>query len=172
MPESKEKYLVTIGNREFDFELQSDDNGFLVELNGSEYQVDIDRLTERKYLLKINNSSSEVEISRNGGSLEIFMDGRDEHVRVEPFHLAELRKRAGVSADSLENKMITAPMPGLVLSTEVIPGDKVSKGQTLIIVEAMKMENLIKSPADGIVKKIFVEASQAVDKNDKLLELE
>jgi len=172
MSDIKDRYLVTIGEHEFDLELQPLDKGFVIKSNGSEYQVDVDQLTEHKYLLRINNNSLEADITRNGGSLEIFMDGRDEKVRVESFHVAELRKRAGSSSDGPEDKTIFAPMPGLVLSNEVAVGDKVSKGQTLLIIEAMKMENLIKSPSDGVVKEIFVEPSHAVDKNDKLLELE
>ena len=63
-------------------------------------------------------------------------------------------------------------MPGLVLTSEVKPGEKVEKGKTLIIIEAMKMENMIRAPFPGTVKEIFVDAGQAVEKNDKLMELE
>ena len=125
-----------------------------------------------KFLLKVNDGSSEVTISRNGRGLEVFIDGKVLKVCVEPYSLAELRKKAGTSTDSPEDKIIKAPMPGMVLSTAVKPGDKVTKGTTLLIIEAMKMENMIKAPYDGVVREVLVTESQAVDKNDNLVELE
>ena len=101
----------------------------------------------------------------------IFLEGKEMTAKVEPYYLAELRKKAGVGAGD-DSGIVIAPMPGLVLQTEVNPGDTVKKGQTLVIIEAMKMENMIKSPHDGKIKDVHVSAGQAVDKNDKLVEFE
>jgi biotin carboxyl carrier protein len=60
-------------------------------------------------------------------------------------------------------------MPGLVLKIMVEPGQEVSKGDGLLILEAMKMENIIKAPTDGVVKSIEVEQSNAVEKNQVLI---
>jgi len=69
--------------------------------------------------------------------------------------------------DALTPKIdfVKAPMPGLVLDVKVHPGDTIKKGETLLILEAMKMENAIKSPIDAVVKSIEVQPQQAVDKN-------
>lgn len=67
---------------------------------------------------------------------------------------------------------IEAPMPGLILSLEVAAGDKVEEGQTLLVLEAMKMENAIRSPRDGKIKAVAVSAGMAVDKKALLLEFE
>lgn len=67
---------------------------------------------------------------------------------------------------------IKAPMPGLVLRIEKQVGDSIKKGESVLILEAMKMENMIKSPVDAIVKNIQVEMGQAVEKNQILIELE
>jgi len=170
--ETKDRYIVTIDNREFDIELSSGNDGLIVDYNGSRYRVAVDRLSERKFLYKIDGNSSEIDIHRNGGNLEIFIDGREVTARVEPYSLAELRKKAGTTASETEEKIIRAPMPGLVLKPEVSAGNKVTKGMTLVIIEAMKMENLIKSPVEAVVKEVFVSPGQAVDKNEKLVELE
>lgn len=69
-------------------------------------------------------------------------------------------------------KDLKAPMPGLVLDVMVEAGQKVQKGDSLLILEAMKMENVLKSPGDGVVKKIKVEKGAAVNKNQVLLEME
>ncbi len=67
---------------------------------------------------------------------------------------------------------IKAPMPGLVLNVEVKPGDEVVLGDALLIMEAMKMENVIKSAGEGRVKTIFVGKGKAVDKGEILIEME
>jgi biotin carboxyl carrier protein len=67
---------------------------------------------------------------------------------------------------------IKAPMPGLVLSIAVAEGQSVQKGDTLLILEAMKMENVLKAPNDGVVKTVKVQKGVAVEKGQLLLEME
>jgi biotin carboxyl carrier protein len=67
-------------------------------------------------------------------------------------------------------KEIKAPMPGLILDLKVAPGDQVKKGDVLLILEAMKMENSIKSPGDGVVKEVKVSLKQSVEKNQILIQ--
>jgi biotin carboxyl carrier protein len=66
---------------------------------------------------------------------------------------------------------IKAPMPGLVIEVAVAVGQEVSKGDKVLILEAMKMENLIKAAGDGTVKAIHVEKGQAVEKGQLLIEM-
>jgi glutaconyl-CoA decarboxylase len=66
---------------------------------------------------------------------------------------------------------LTAPMPGKILSVEVSHGDRVSRGQTLVILEAMKMKNAIKSPYDGVVLEIRVRPDQTVAHGDLLVQV-
>jgi biotin carboxyl carrier protein len=63
-------------------------------------------------------------------------------------------------------------MPGLVLKVLVTEGQAVKKGDGLLVLEAMKMENIIKASADGMVKKIHIEEKNVVDKNQKMIEFE
>ena len=63
-------------------------------------------------------------------------------------------------------------MPGLVLSVEARIGQEVKKGDAVLILEAMKMENVIKSPGEGVIKKILVKQGQAVEKGLVLVELD
>lgn len=67
---------------------------------------------------------------------------------------------------------IKAPMPGIIIDIEVNKGDEVQEGDTLFILEAMKMENAITSPKDGKIKEIFVNTGETVEKNKLLIELE
>jgi biotin carboxyl carrier protein len=63
-------------------------------------------------------------------------------------------------------------MPGLVVEVKVAKGDSVTKGQPLLVIEAMKMENIIKAQGDGTVKEIYVEVGKSVEKAGKMLEFE
>ncbi len=64
---------------------------------------------------------------------------------------------------------LKAPMPGLVLSVNVVPGQSIAKGDTLVILEAMKMENALKAPHDGLVESVEAVSGQAVEKGTVLL---
>ena len=83
-----------------------------------------------------------------------------------------LLERFGMdTADTSAAREVRAPMPGLVLRVLVAPGDAIVKGQGVIVLEAMKMENELASPADGVVAAVRATAGAAVAKNDLLVEL-
>jgi len=71
-----------------------------------------------------------------------------------------------------EGKKVPAPMPGVVLDIKVAKGDKVSEGQTLLVLEAMKMENEISSPFTGTVKDIHISKGASVNTEDLLITIE
>lgn len=81
----------------------------------------------------------------------------------------ELVDKMGINLSVAQVKDLKAPMPGLVLKIDVQPGDVVEKDQPLLILEAMKMENVLKSPAAGTISSIEVTAGDKVDKNQVLL---
>jgi biotin carboxyl carrier protein len=92
------------------------------------------------------------------------VDAVDERTRA-------IREMTG-GAEAEAEKVVIAPMPGLVVKIEVEVGQAVKAGQGVVIVEAMKMENELKAPADGVVAKVLVEERQTVDKGATLIVLE
>jgi acetyl/propionyl-CoA carboxylase alpha subunit len=78
-------------------------------------------------------------------------------------------KRSGVKQE--HSGEMTAPMPGQVRAVNVSEGDAVTKGQTLIVLEAMKMEMKIQAPMDGVVSSISVEAGQTVEREQNLVKV-
>ena len=99
------------------------------------------------------------------------INGRTYTVQAED-ELDKLLKQLGMSAAaSIKLNNLKAPMPGLILEVLVAVGQSVAKGDSLLILEAMKMENVIKSPGEGIVKAIRVVKGDAVEKNQVLIEL-
>lgn len=76
------------------------------------------------------------------------------------------------TAHALSDKVLRSPMPGRVISILVRPGDPVSAGQEVCVVEAMKMEQSIRAGVDGVVKAVHVQPMDSVSANDPLIELE
>jgi biotin carboxyl carrier protein len=106
---------------------------------------------EKSFLIKVNNRAYRLQLS----------DRYD-----------ELLQAMGMDASSHRTvNDVKAPMPGLVLKVMIEPGQSISKGDTLLILEAMKMENILKAPADGIVKKILVTQGDKVEKNQVMVNM-
>jgi biotin carboxyl carrier protein len=119
-------------------------------------------LTEgRSYLVIIARDKDKRYVWLNG-RIYVLQSGKEEQNRAERI---DDRAQKGKS-------VVTAPMPGKVVKIHVAEKEAVRKNQTLAIVEAMKMENEIKSPLEGFVKKIYVSAGDLVDSEKPLLELE
>ncbi len=168
------RYLVTIDGHEYDIEMEYRAEGYDVRLNGKPRKVLQYKLGESRSLLLVDGQSHEVDV--RGGCLDspklIFMQGQEIPGQIEDYNLAQLRKTAGMTTTAAIDRTVTAPMPGLVVEVKVAKGDAVTKGQPLLVIEAMKMENIIKSQGEGTVKDIYVEAGKSVEKADRMLEFE
>ena len=100
------------------------------------------------------------------------VDGIKHTVRISDYYERRVKKLGLTVGGTQKINSIKAPMPGLVLSVLVQPGQTVQKDDPLLILEAMKMENVIKADGEGVVKTIAVEKSQSVDKAQLLIEFE
>jgi biotin carboxyl carrier protein len=106
---------------------------------------------------------------------EIVVDGWRVEVEIEPEHRALLRARTrrGPEENSRGGPLdVRAFIPGRVVFVSVVPGDRVEAGQQLLVVEAMKMQNELRAPRDGVVSRVGVGVGQTVEVGDLLLELE
>jgi biotin carboxyl carrier protein len=111
-----------------------------------------------------------VERNEDGKAVVIKVNGTLYQVGIEDQY-DELLKKLGMDSSSANKVLeIKAPMPGLVLNVIVTEGQEVNKGDSLLVLEAMKMENIIKSPTGGIVKKILIRKGDKVEKNEILLQ--
>lgn len=113
-------------------------------------------------LLKADRESKQYKVQINGRKYDVTLKDKLDEL------LAGMGLTAGAAA-KLNN--IKAPMPGLVLNVLVAEGDIIKQGDALVVLEAMKMENILKSPGEGVVKKINIQKGQAVEKNQVLIEL-
>ena len=105
------------------------------------------------------------------GRWELQVRGRRLVADVVDERTRAIRALTGASAGPTGPRPVRAPMPGLVVRVEVAEGDRVTPGQGLIIVEAMKMENELRAEAAGVVRKVHVAAGEAVSKDQVLIDL-
>ncbi len=141
-------------------------------LNGKAFEWDIiEEKPGRFHVLKDNKSYS-IEV------VQVDLLAKKCHLKVNGTGYSfELNDKYDALLSSLGlDKMVTgiakelkAPMPGLVLAILVKPGDAIKKGDSLLVLEAMKMENNIKAVSDAVVKKIAVQKGNAVEKNQILV---
>jgi len=110
-----------------------------------------------------------LNVNKEAKTLTLLYNGNKFEAKItEP--IDEILKSMGLE-NALTPKIsdLKAPMPGLVLQVLVNPGDTVVKGDKILVLEAMKMENAIKSPTDGIIADVFAKQGLAVDKNQILI---
>ncbi len=162
------KYFVKIGDRELEVELGPE--GIMVE--GEALPADLVEMDGTDvHSLLLGPESHRVLASRNGAEgWDLHLRGHHLQAQVVDERTRAIRAMAGTQEGSRGPKALRAPMPGLVVKIEVEVGEKVQAGQGLVIVEAMKMENELKSEGEGQVAEILVEPGQAVDKDEILVE--
>lgn len=140
-------------------------------VDGEPKDIDLIKLPNGSYNLLLDNVSYNLEILKkvpNTGDLQLLVNGRKIETTLSN-KLSELLKKMGMESGKKKLKELKAPMPGLVLEVKVSAGDEVKEGQDLMVLEAMKMENAIKSPQDGIIEAIDVKQQDKVDKNQVLV---
>jgi pyruvate carboxylase subunit B len=164
------RYFVTIGQRVLEVELGPE--GILVDgENTSADLVEMDGTDV--YSLLLDKKSHRILASREGAEEWVLhLSGRHLRTEVVDERTRTIREMAATREGPKGPKALKAPMPGMVVKVEVQPGEDVLQGQGLVIVEAMKMENELKSEGDGRVSRILVEAGQAVEKDQVLVEFE
>ena len=135
----------------------------LIEFRGNTFHVIKDNKGYNAMLVNFNAEEKTMVINVNGNDYEISIKDRNDLL---------LQQLGIASKTSSVIQFIKAPMPGLIINVSVSEGTEVKKGDTLLILEAMKMENVIKSPRDGKVKKVNVQLKQAMEKNQVMLEFE
>ena len=160
----KKSYQVKVNNT-FDFKidkqavldldsLKISNSKFHILLKNNAHKTEITEanFSQKSYKIKVNNNIYNVEIFNELDAL----------IQQMGFEIAATKKV----------KEIKAPMPGLILAIDIEVGQEVKKDETLLILEAMKMENALTSPRDGIIKSISIVTGQIVNKNELLIEFE
>jgi len=163
------KYFVRLKEKKLEVEL----NGRKGKVEGKEFVYNLKKVNGNLYFFKFNNSVFEipvVELSKNEFCISI------EGLKYEAEARTELEEKSRIllSRSNVQTKgfQVKSPMPGLILKVNKKEGEKVNKGDSLLVLEAMKMENEIKAPTDGTITKVFVENGMKVEKSQPLVTIE
>lgn len=153
------------------FEIEAQPNA--IYLNGEEVAWDLVKLSDGKFHVLMNNRSFNAEIVRTDPSTKTFtikVNGQLHELALKDKYDILLEKLGMNNLVSSKLNELKAPMPGLIFDIKVKEGDTVAKGDAIMILEAMKMENIIKSPGEGVVKTIKVKKGDSVEKNQILIQ--
>lgn len=163
------KYITTVEGREFAVEIVDEKH---ISVDGKIYEVDFESVSGQPvYSLIVDGRSHESYIYPGEDSWQVLLRGRLYPVTVEDEREKRLRAAAGGGVAETGEFHLRAPMPGLVVAVTVAEGEEVKKGQVILILESMKMQNELKSPRDGTMGRIRVKAGESVEQKQTLLSI-
>ena len=136
-------------------------NGSFIKINPFKYHLILKNISYNLDLIKVNTEDKSCVIKLNSKKISLKLQDKYDVL----LHSLGLDKLIGNKVSEIK-----APMPGMVLNVLIEEGATVSKGEPLIVLEAMKMENILKSPAEGVIKKIHAIKGTAVEKNQILIQ--
>jgi biotin carboxyl carrier protein len=165
-------YIVNVENKSFKVKVKEIGVAkYKILFNDKEHIIDAHRTERDVFSVIIDGRSFEVDLDDKGEYYDVLINGNYFKVYISDEKRRFLRNK-GKRALVIGKQMISAPMPGKVIKILVKVGERVKRGSGLIVIEAMKMENELKSPIDGKVKEINVEEGKAVDAGEKLVVVE
>jgi biotin carboxyl carrier protein len=164
------RYYVTVMGREFEVDLGAD----VPRIDGEPVEAALARIpgTPIRHLLIDGRSHALVARPEEHGRWDIHLNGDRLTLDVVDERTRAIRAMTGQTGPAAGPRSVKAPMPGLVVRVAVEEGDRVTAGQTVAIIEAMKMENDLKADADGIVATVAVAPGEPVEKGTVLVELQ
>jgi biotin carboxyl carrier protein len=159
------KQIYNYQNKPFSIDLAQSGKVYTVSFGDRTISVELIRVDGERLDLLIDGVATSAYVSRDGIKRWVTVNGQTLLLT----NSGEARKSAGHSSHAANQ--LVAQMPGLVRAVTVSENDHVKKGQTLAVIEAMKMENKVAAPFDGLVKKLIIKVGQTVEREQVLLEL-
>ncbi|MEP0764802.1 MAG: biotin/lipoyl-binding protein [Chloroflexota bacterium] len=161
------KYQTIVNGQTFDIEINEDGR---ILVNGEVRAIDFRALRQGElYSILLDHHSYEAVVDERDDLYHVLLAGDMYEVQVTDERSRRLASAFMAFGDTGGEVPIRAPMPGLIVRVPVSEGEPVSKGQTVIILESMKMENELKSPRDGTVHHIHTRAGENVEQNKVLI---
>mgnify|MGYP005841629329 CR=1 FL=1 len=164
------KYYAEVGGRTVEVEIEERGGGFVVSIAGRKIAADLRQIHGLTlYSLLLDQRSHEVSVEQREHAFVVTIAGERYLVKVQDERARRLSEVVPRAMGHEGETVIKAPMPGLVVSLDVAPGDVVKKGKGLLVLEAMKMENEMRSPRDGTIKAIYVRKGDRVEHGRDLI---
>ena len=162
-------YKATVNHSSFEIKLDND--GLII--NDHRFDWNLLKISDQSFHILIDNKSYNVEVVSADVQSKSFcfkINGRKYVVDLKDKFDLLLEKMGMNNSSANRINSVKAPMPGLIIDLRVKEGDHVKAGDPLLILEAMKMENIIKASGDSIVKTVKVKKGESVEKNQVLIE--
>ena len=161
------RYITTVDSKEYLVEIIDEKH---IIINGKTYEVDFESVSGQPvYSLIVDGKSHESYVQQGDDNWQVLLRGRLYPVTVEDEREKRLRAAAGGGVAESGEFHLKAPMPGLVVAIPVEEGQEIKKGQVILILESMKMQNELKSPRDGTIGRIRVKTGESVEQKQTLL---
>jgi len=161
------RYITTVEDKQYLVEIIDDKH---VSVDGKVYEVDFESVSGQPvYSLIVNGKSHEAYAAQGEDNWQVLLRGRLFPITVEDEREKRLRSAAGGGVAETGEFHLRAPMPGLVVTIPVVEGQAVTKGQVLVILESMKMQNELKAPRDGTIGRVRVKSGETVEQKQTLL---
>ncbi|MBR8537941.1 biotin/lipoyl-binding protein [Carboxylicivirga mesophila] len=152
--------------------LEQDGSKYKVDIDGRIYDLDLIKVESDTYSILLDGQSINMEMIEGDSLNEYKVNTISNYYEIEVIDAATRYRNSSKSSLDAGGNIISTPMPGKIVKIPVKEGDTVEKGQTVVIVSAMKMESEYKSAVDGIVKKVYVAEGEAVEGHQPLVEIE
>lgn len=165
------RYYVTLGGRTYDIGVEGDH----ITIDGERIDADLVHVAGTPvHRLSLHGASHRIVAERGEarGQWRLHVDGYRVTADVVDERTSAIRAMTAARSVQHGPRPVRAPMPGMIVRVEVEAGERVSAGQGVVVMEAMKMENELKADGDGIVSRIAVHAGTAVEKGMVLIEFE
>jgi biotin carboxyl carrier protein len=163
------KYVTTVDGKEFEIEVVDDHH---IRIGDRLLKVDFEAISGQPvFSLILDGKSYEAFVYQGDEDWEVLIRGRQYQVKIEDEREKRLKAAAGGGIAEGGEFHLKAPMPGLVVSVLVEEGQEVKKGQVMLILESMKMQNELKAPRDGVMGRIRVKAGESVEQKQSMLSL-
>ncbi len=165
------KYVATLDGHATVVDVSGGEGRYRLTIGDEVWEVDARLTAQGIYSLLIGGVSWVADVVDREGTCVVDVGGEVWEVLVEEQTRWIIRTRAG-AAGNAHGQRLVAPLPGKITHVAVRPGDRVQAGDTLVVIEAMKMENEFKAAAAGTVVEVRVAPGQAVNPGDLLVTLE
>ena len=164
------KYITTIEDKQFTVEIIDEKH---VSVDGKIYEIDFESVSGQPvYSLIVDGRSHESYIYQGEENWQVLLRGRLYPVTVEDEREMRLRAAAVGRVAETGEFHLRSPMPGLVVAVPVTEGQEVKKGEVILILESMKMQNELKAPRDGTIGRIRVRPGESVEQKQTLLSVQ
>lgn len=163
------KYFVTIGDREYQVEVDGDH----ITVDGEPHEAHLTPIpgTPLRHLLLGDRSFTLPFEARGNGGWAMAFQGELWEAQVVDERTRHIRSLTGAGDARKGGGILKAPMPGLVIRIDVVPGQRVAAGASIVVLEAMKMQNELRASVPAQVGAVKVQPGQAVEKGQELVEL-